>query len=148
MSLTHTHSELCTVTPISSLCSVFMFHFVHWLRQSPHLLHLNISSLTFNKEKLHTLLADIHINFNIIGITETRLKTGQNVLNNIDIENFVIEHTITDAGCSGALLYIKEGMTYKIRNDFRRTESKEQESIFIKIQNIRKLKNVIVGFIY
>ena len=38
MSPTRTESQLCTATPISSLCSVFTFHFGYCLRQSPHLL--------------------------------------------------------------------------------------------------------------
>ena len=76
-----------------------------------NLLHLNISSLPYNYEQLHTLLPDININCGIIGITETRLRTGQKALNNIDIEKYLIEHTTTDASCGGALLYIKEGIT-------------------------------------
>ena len=51
-----------------------------------NLRHLNISSLRYNYEQLHTLLDDIDINFDIIDITETRLRTGQKSLNNIDIE--------------------------------------------------------------
>ena len=74
-----------------------------------NLLHLNISSLPYNYEQLYTLLADIDINFYILGITETRLRTGQKALNNIDIEKYVIEHTTADAPCVGALSYIKEG---------------------------------------
>ena len=38
MGSTLTQSQLCTATPISSLCSVFTFHFDQCLRQSPHLL--------------------------------------------------------------------------------------------------------------
>ena len=40
------------------------------------ILHLNILSLPYNFQQLHTLLADIDISFDIIGITETRIKTG------------------------------------------------------------------------
>ena len=82
---------------------------------------MNISSLPYNYEQLYTLLADIDINFYILGITETRLRTGQKALNNIDIEKYVIEHTTTDASCGGALLYIKEGITYKVRNELKIT---------------------------
>ena len=38
MSPIRTESQLCTATPISSLFSVFTFHFSYCLRQSPHLL--------------------------------------------------------------------------------------------------------------
>ena len=44
------------------------------------LLHLNISSLPYNYEQLHALLADI----DIIYITETILGTGQKAMNNIN----------------------------------------------------------------
>ena len=128
--------------------------FNKWLKKSQkvynwtNLLHLNISSLPYNYEQLHTLLVEIIINFDIIGITETRLRTGQKALNNIGIEKYVIEHTTTDASCGGALLYIKEGITYKVQNELEITKSKELESVFIEIQNNHKRKNVIVGCIY
>ena len=101
-----------------------------------NLLNLNISSLPYNYEQLHTLLADININLDIIGITETRLRTGQKALNNIDIEKYVIEHTTTDGSCGGALLYIKEGITYKVRNELKITKSRELESILSKYKII------------
>ena len=91
------------------------------------LLHLIMPSLPCNYEQLHALLSDIDINFDIIGITEARLRTSQKVLNNINIEKYVIEHTTTDASCSGALLYIKEGITYKVKNELKITKSKELE---------------------
>ena len=112
------------------------------------LLQLNISSLPYNYEQLHTLLADIDINFDIIGVTEARLRTGKKALNNVEIERNVTEHTTTGASCSGALLYIKEGIIYKVRKKLKTTKSKELESVFIEIQNNHKQKNVIVGCIY
>ena len=113
-----------------------------------NLLHLNISSLPYHREQFHTFLSDIDIDFDIIGITETKLKTGKKPLNSIDIEHYVSEHTTTDSNAGGALLYIKEGITYKVRNDLAIIKSTELESIFIEIQNSRKRKNVIVGCIY
>ena len=72
-----------------------------------NLLHLNISCLSYNYEQLHTLLAAIDINYDIADITETRLTTGQKTLN-INIENYLIEHTTTNASCGRGLLHIKE----------------------------------------
>ena len=84
---------------------------------------------------MHSLSAETDINFYIMGITETRLRIGQKALSNIDIENYVIKNTTNDASCGAAVLYIKEGITYKFRNDLKITKSKELESIFTKIQN-------------
>ena len=35
---------------------------------------MNIASLTYNFDQLHTLLSEIIINFDFIGVTESRLK--------------------------------------------------------------------------
>ena len=43
---------------------------------------------------------------------------------------------------------VKEGITYKVKNELKITKSKELESIFIEIQNTHKQKYGIVGCIY
>ena len=43
-----------------------------------NLVHFNISSLSYNFDQLHTLLFNLKINFDILGITECRLRTGKN----------------------------------------------------------------------
>ena len=42
--------------------------------------HLKISSLPYHCSELHSLLSNCRINFNIIGITESRLKRNQKAL--------------------------------------------------------------------
>ena len=57
------------------------------------------------------------INFNIIGITETRLKkhTVRNI--NINLNGYAIEHTPTEKNCGSALIYIENSLNYIVRND-------------------------------
>ena len=38
---------------------------------------MNILSLTYNFDQLHTLLSEININFDLIGIAESQLKKIQ-----------------------------------------------------------------------
>ena len=45
MSSTHTQSQLCTATLISSHSSVFTFHFGHGLCQSPHWFNWNLAQI-------------------------------------------------------------------------------------------------------
>ena len=45
MKSTRTESQFCTATSISSLCTVFTFHFDHCLRQSPHLLKRHLAQV-------------------------------------------------------------------------------------------------------
>ena len=108
---------------------------------------MNISSLCHNFDELQTLLARINIKFNIIGITETRLKKHSIRNINIDLNGYAIEHTPTEASCGGALLYIDISLNYIVRNDFKLYKKRELESVFIEIIN-PKGKNVIVACIY
>ena len=68
--------------------------------------HLNILSLPYHCSELHILLSNCRINFDIIGITESRLKRNQKALQNIDIPNYNIEHCPTEGPNDGALIYV------------------------------------------
>ena len=56
-------------------------------------LHMNISSICRNFDDLQTLLAKINVKFNVIGITETRLKKSSIRNANIDLNGYSFEHT-------------------------------------------------------
>ena len=58
--------------------------------------YLNISSLPYHCSELHSLLSNCRINFDIIGITESRLNGNQKVSQNIDIPNYCIENCPTE----------------------------------------------------
>ena len=66
--------------------------------------HMNISSLNAHFDELNTILK--LLNFNFIGLTETRLKKNINSTIPIEIEGYSYEHTPTEASCGGALLYV------------------------------------------
>ena len=68
--------------------------------------HLNILSLPYHCSELHILLSKCRINFDIIGITESRLKRDQKALQNIDIPNYNIEHCPTEGPNDAALIYV------------------------------------------
>ena len=87
--------------------------------------HMSISSLSHNFDELQTLLARINIKFNIIGITETRLKKHSIRNINIDLNSYAIEHTPTEASCGGALLYIISSLNYIVRNDLKLYKKRE-----------------------
>ena len=87
--------------------------------------HMNISSLCRNFDDLHTLLSEINLKFDIIGITETRLKKNSIRNINIDLKGYTIEHTPTEANCGGALLYINNTLNYTVRNDLRIYQKKK-----------------------
>ena len=109
--------------------------------------HLNISSLPYHCSELHSLLSNCRINFDIIGITESRLKRNQKALQNIDIPNYNIEHCPTEGPNGGALIYVKNDIIYKVRNDLKIYQSEKLESVFIEIIKSNN-RNIIVGCVY
>ena len=97
---------------------------------------MNISSLSYNFDQLHTLLSEINISFDVIGI---RID--------IDINGYNLEHTPTEASCGGSLLYIKNKLNYISQKDLNIYKKSELESTFIEILTSSG-KNIIVGCIY
>ena len=80
-------------------------------------MHLNISSLSYHHLELYNLLSNFKIKTNITGISETRLQMGKQPITNISFPNYVYEHTPTESGKGGTLLYIDKNIKYKLRND-------------------------------
>ena len=85
--------------------------------------------------------------FQIIDISETRLKKNQETTTNIQLENFNIEHEPTEAVNGGVLLYIKKTVSYKLIPDLMIYKKRDLESVFIEIIQ-KNSKNMIVGCIY
>ena len=72
--------------------------------------------------------------FQIIGISETRLKKTQEITTNIQMENCNIEYVPTESANGEVLLYIKKAINYnKLRPDLMIYKKRELESFFIKI---------------
>ena len=105
--------------------------------------HLNISSLPYHCSELHSLLSNCKINFDIIGITESRLKHTQKPLQNTDIPNYNIQHCPTEGPNGGPLIYIKNEIMYKVRNNLKIYQSEKFESIFIEMINLNNRNTTI-----
>ena len=60
--------------------------------------------ISHNIDQLGTLLNTLKVKFDILGITESRLRADKQAINNIDLEGYVIENTLTAASCGCALL--------------------------------------------
>ena len=111
------------------------------------LFHMNIDSLQFSFDELETFQANCPIDFQVLGITESRLTEANPPATNIILPRFNYEHIPTKSANGDALLYIKNGINYKLRPDLNINKDKELESIFIGIIT-KNSKNIIVGCIY
>ena len=108
-------------------------------------MHLNISSLQYQLDKLSDLADESKTKFSVIGITESRLNKGIAPLNSFP--NYNIQHAPPESNKGGSLLYfISIDLSYKTRKDLKMYKSKELKSIFIEMMN-KKGKNTIVACI-
>ena len=117
------------------------------LKNKRSILHLNISSLPYHIDELKTNLIQCKKPFDIIGITETRIKKGKTPYTDISLNGYNYESTPTESSAGGVLLYLSSDINYKCRNDLNIYKSKELESIFVETL-FSNSENYIIGCIY
>ena len=94
-------------------------------------------------------MAENKLNFDFLGISETRLKLNRNSLNPISMPGCNIEHTPIESSNGGTLLYIKQGINNKSRKDLQIYKSKELESTYVEVLEPGKPRNnMIIGCVY
>ena len=110
--------------------------------------HSNIRSVQKNIDKLHRLLYDINYAFDIIGITETwiRSKCTDNIIVNIDLPGYTFLSQPTQQRVGGVGVYIKNSLTFHSR-DVLNLCTTECETLWIEIEN-QLDKNIICCIIY
>ena len=65
------------------------------------------------------------------------------------MSGYNIEHTPTESSNDGTLIYIKQGINYKLRKHLQVYKSKEPESTFVEVLETGMPKNnMIIGCIY
>ena len=91
--------------------------------ETPHknkslsLFHINAFSLNKNFDNLHHLLSCTKTQFDTIAINETRITRQVSLLNNLNLNNYSFDVTLTETSAGGTLLYIANHLSYKCRND-------------------------------
>ena len=59
--------------------------------------HINVCSLTKNFDDYNILLSDLNVSFDILAITETRIKKDSSSSIDLQLNNYLIEHTPTES---------------------------------------------------
>ena len=75
---------------------------------------MNINSLKLHFGELKTFLTNYLIDFQILGVTESRLKEATSANTNI-LPGFNLKHMPTKSANGAALLYIKNDINYQLR---------------------------------
>ena len=110
--------------------------------------HMNIASLSKHKEELEAALSLLDFQFDIIGITETKIQKGVTPVISPALDGYHTPvSTPTESTKGGALIYVKQPLVYNRREDLEKImyKSKELESVFVEIGG---KKNQIYGCIY
>ena len=70
--------------------------------------HLNINSLSKNFDNFNHLINELKLEFDILGILESRIFKSQSLNTNVSLQHYVIEQIPTESTAGGALLYINK----------------------------------------
>ena len=91
----------------------------------------------------------IDLKFDIVGITETKLKSHIDPSFDININGYKSYSTPTETDKGGSILYIADHFNSKPLESFNKMmyKSKQLESVFVEICKKNK-KNRIIGCIY
>lgn len=110
--------------------------------------HMNIASLALHQDELNVLFSNLEFDFDIIGLTETKITNDMPILN-FSRTNYTFKHTPCEGHNGGTMLFISDKYAYTRLNDLDLLayKSKEVESTFIELQRPGK-KNMIIGCIY
>ena len=109
------------------------------------LFHVNACSLSKNFDEQH-LLKITNKNFDVIAITETRIRKDVTITSNLSLNNYSMEFKPTESSAGGTLLYIANNLLYNLHNDLNIYKKSELESAFIEVINPVK-SNIFIGSI-
>ena len=81
---------------------------------------MNVCSLTKTFDYFNILLNDLNFCFDILAITESRIKKSSSS----QLDNYSTEHNPTETSDSETLLYISKRSSYQLRNDLKLIQEK------------------------
>ena len=113
------------------------------------IIHLNIASLAAHKEELEITLSQLNFKFDVIALSETKIKKDIPPKFDIKIDGYKEFSIPTEANKGGVILYISNNFNSKPRKDLNKIVEKScvLESVFAEIV-IPNKKNIILGCIY
>ena len=111
-----------------------------------NIFHNNVNGLVTKHDLLHNFLTNNSMDFDIIAITETSLKTGNNFKTNIDLEGYLSFSIPLNSNKGGSTIYAKSDLNILERTDLNST-SDDYQSIWVEIKN-EKSKNIICVSVY
>ena len=97
--------------------------------------HQNIATLEGHKDEFENVLAQLNYSFNVIGLSETKIKRNVTPKYNVSLPGYKHYLTPTEMECGGTIIYVSDDFTSKSRKDLDDIlyKQRELESTFIEI---------------
>ena len=110
--------------------------------------HLNIHSIQKHISQLRILINMLMLKFDVIAISESKLSKGSDPIVDISLDGYHYPvGTNSEASKGGVLLYLRDNLNFKPRNDLNMYSAKKLESVFVEIIN-NQSTNTIIGCVY
>ena len=110
--------------------------------------HLNIHSIQKHISQLRIMINMLMLKFDVIAISESKLLKGSDPIIDISLDGYHYPVGTSSEACKGGvLLYIRDNINFKPRNDLNMYSAKKLESVFVEIINPLS-NNAIVGSVY
>ena len=100
--------------------------------------HLNLNSLSKIFDNFNHLINKLELEFDIFGISESRILKSKSLNTDVSLQNYVIEETTTESSVGGALLYINKRHSYKTHPDLAIYKPKNLNQFLLKLFYPRK----------
>ena len=95
---------------------------------------MNTRSLSKNFDQLFTVLSSSKINFDVMGISETKQKTGMDFLVNVDINNYLMYTQLCKLASGGVAIYVNDKLDHS-RVEGMCIATDKFEALWVEIKN-------------
>ena len=106
-----------------------------FIKTSFSVFHINIAFLSRHIDDLKILLDLLEHPWDVIAISETKIREECDPLINISIDGYDFIQTPTKSFFGGVGLYVKNGIEYKVREDLNKSIHNVSESVFIELKD-------------
>ncbi len=126
------NSQYCAVEGLASL---------HASPKALSIFHMNIRSLSLHHDEFHTLLSNLNVDFQVIGLSEIKVSNNAPLTTNVNLPGYNFHYTASNSAAGGVGIYVKSNLKANVRNDLSFSND-DFETIWIEIEN-SKAKNVL-----
>ena len=105
------------------------------------LFHMNLRSLSLHYDELCSLLVELKLPFDILGITETEEQWGKGFLTNVSLNGYDVYSQPSKSSAGGSAIYVRSNLCHRLRPDLSAL-GEEFETVWVKIEN-NESKNIL-----